>query len=191
MLIAALTAGSAFAQPAKFFDPAPPPILDASGPPAPVAEKENAIVHAAPKQLAQDAVNCDFPCLLGPTHNSVSPETHLLKTFPPGGPTLLWEFKKGEGYSQPAVANGRVVLFHRPEVNEQIDCLDADGETDLVQRISLPLRGPLRILQRPASRAGHRGRFSFHDRGGRDSHLHQPRQRQDPLARATSSMSSI
>src|SRR5258708_31092187 len=39
------------------------------------AGETTAIVPAAPQALAATAVTSDWPCLLGPTHNEVSPET--------------------------------------------------------------------------------------------------------------------
>jgi outer membrane protein assembly factor BamB len=90
-----------------------------------VRSAEVAIVHAAPKPVARDAITSDWPCLLGPTHNEVSPETHLLKQFPPAGPTLVWEMSKGEGYASPVVAGDRLVLFHRVKDQEVLDCLNA------------------------------------------------------------------
>jgi outer membrane protein assembly factor BamB len=56
----------------------------------------------------------------------VSAETHLLKDFPPGGPTLVWEINKGEGYAAPAIAGDRLVLFHRAGDEEVLECLNAD-----------------------------------------------------------------
>lgn len=82
--------------------------------------------HAAPKPLAEGAVTSDWPRFLGPTDNARSPETRLLKAFPPGGPTRVWEVAKGEGYASPAIAGGRLVLFHRLDGQETIECLDAE-----------------------------------------------------------------
>jgi len=88
-----------------------------------------ATFHAAPKPLPAGAVTGDWPCLLGPNHNQTSPETHLLRRFPPGGPKLVWEVGKGEGYAAPAVVGDRLVLFHRVQDEEVIECLNAlDGE---------------------------------------------------------------
>src|SRR5438067_1216113 len=69
--------------------------------------------HAPPKPLARGAVTHDWRCFLGPTHNAVSTETALLKSFPKNGPAIVWEVTKGEGYASPAVVGGRLVLFHR------------------------------------------------------------------------------
>lgn len=82
--------------------------------------------HAAPKPLPLGAVTQDWPCFLGPTHNMVSGETHLLKTFPPGGPKLVWEAKRGSGYSCPAISKGKLVTLHRIEDQETVDCHDPE-----------------------------------------------------------------
>ena len=50
---------------------------------------------------------------IGPTHNAISRETHLLKTFGDNDPTIVWEVAKGEGNAAPAVIGNRVILFHR------------------------------------------------------------------------------
>ena len=71
----------------------------------------------------------DWPTLLGPTHDMHSAETNLLREFPKGGPRLVWSVPKGDGYAAPAIAGGRVVLFHRLEDNAVVDCLNAqDGK---------------------------------------------------------------
>lgn len=81
--------------------------------------------HSPPAPLAGDAVTSDWPCLLGPTHNEVSPETRLIREFPKDGPKLVWEMNKGEGYASPAIVGERLVLFHRVKDEEVIDCLNA------------------------------------------------------------------
>ncbi len=92
----------------------------------PVAkEQEGLTFHTAPKPLAVDAVTQDWPSFLGPTHNAISGETKLAD-FPDAGPTLVWEVKRGSGYAAPAIAGGRVVMIHRLDDNEVVDCLEAD-----------------------------------------------------------------
>lgn len=68
----------------------------------------------------------DWPRFLGSSHDLISPETKLLKTWPEKGPTLLWEVEKGVGYTSPAVAGGRLILFHRLGDEEIVECLDAE-----------------------------------------------------------------
>jgi outer membrane protein assembly factor BamB len=67
----------------------------------------------------------DWPGFLGPTRDGVSPETGLLATLPAKGPPMVWEREVGEGYSGPVVAGGSLVLFHRVDGDEVIECLEA------------------------------------------------------------------
>jgi outer membrane protein assembly factor BamB len=68
-------------------------------------------------------VTHDWPSFLGPTHNGMSTETRLLRVFPKGGPKLVWEMKKGTGYTSPAISGDRLVFFHRSGNEERIECL--------------------------------------------------------------------
>ena len=53
----------------------------------------------------------------------MSTETKLAHTFPKGGPKLVWEMKKGTGYSSPAISGDRLVMFHRVGSEERVECL--------------------------------------------------------------------
>src|SRR5579885_2550066 len=95
--------------------------------PAPAGQRNPDVTfHSPPSPLAHSAVTTDWPCLLGPMHNEVSPETHLIDEFPKTGPKLVWEMKKGEGYASPVILGRRLVLFHRVKDQEVIDCLDTE-----------------------------------------------------------------
>ena len=103
------------------------PLIAFAEPPLPPAKAhEDLTFHSAPKPLAPGAVAADWACFLGPTHNAVSAETHLAAMFGPEGPPLVWEVKRGLGYSAPAVSGGRVVILHRVADKEFIDCLEAE-----------------------------------------------------------------
>ncbi len=53
---------------------------------------------------AATAQAADWPQWSGPDRDDVSKETGLLKSWPDGGPKLLWTFRSaGVGYSGPAV----------------------------------------------------------------------------------------
>ena len=82
--------------------------------------------HAPPKPMLPGTVTQDWPCLLGPTHDMVSAETNLLGKFGPEGPPLVWEVKRGLGYAAPAIAAGRLVMLHRMDDNEVVDCLEPE-----------------------------------------------------------------
>lgn len=65
-------------------------------------------------------VAADWPQLLGPTRNGVSPESPT--AFRP--PKLLWKKQVGAGFSGPAVVGGRLILFHRLKDTATVESLD-------------------------------------------------------------------
>jgi outer membrane protein assembly factor BamB len=76
--------------------------------------------------LLPDALRAaDWPQLLGPTHNGVSAETGLARSWPAKGPPVVWEHEVGEGFSAPVVADGTLVIFHRVGDEEVVEGLDA------------------------------------------------------------------
>lgn len=79
--------------------------------------------HGAPRPLSADAVVHDWVGFLGPGHNGVSSERPLLRDLPP---KTVWEMPKGSGYAAPAVAAGRLILFHRVGDEEVVECLAAE-----------------------------------------------------------------
>ena len=74
-----------------------------------------AALAAAQAQLHADPN--DWPQWRGPDRTAISKETGLLKTWPKGGPTLVWTFDKtGTGYTAPAVVGG--VVYRRKRFPE-------------------------------------------------------------------------
>lgn len=121
ILLCATTSGQAY------HDPAPPKVLTAPAIPVPEPRLQAELkYHRPPKPLSPGAVTHDWPSFLGPTHNGISSETPLCRQFGTGGPPLLWEVARGEGYAGPAVVNGRVLLFHRVGAEEIVVCLNAE-----------------------------------------------------------------
>ncbi len=55
----------------------------------------------------------DWPQWLGPKRDGVWREAGIAAKFPPGGPKVRWRTPIGEGYSGPAVANGKVYITDR------------------------------------------------------------------------------
>jgi outer membrane protein assembly factor BamB len=109
---------------AEFTDPAPPVLQQ----PPEIAKPEltphpNVTVHGKPKPLAEGAVTSDWVSFIGPNHNASSPETKLLKKWPEGGPTLLWEMSRGTGYTSPAISGEYLVYLHRDGAEEIVECL--------------------------------------------------------------------
>ncbi len=91
-----------------------------------LAGEPQVTVHRAPKPYPAGAVTADWPRFLGPLHNCTTPETKLLHAWGEKGPSRGWEFEKGLGHGSPAVADERVVILHRWEGRERIDCLAAE-----------------------------------------------------------------
>ena len=69
-----------------------------------------------------------WPRFRGPNLDNISPEqTPLARTWPEGGPTVLWSLDLGEGYAGAAVLNGRVYLLD----------YDHAGQADVLRCLSL------------------------------------------------------
>src|SRR5205807_8032921 len=67
----------------------------------------------------------DWPQWRGPDRNDISKETGLLKTWPKGGPPLLWTYKNaGQGYSGPAIVGDRLYLMGARGGSEYVYALD-------------------------------------------------------------------
>jgi len=75
--------------------------------------------------FAQSGGN-DWPQWRGPNRDGVSKETGLLKSWPAGGPKLLWKATGlGEGHSTPSVAAGRIYGMGLRGDDEVVWALDA------------------------------------------------------------------
>ena len=83
-----------------------------------------ALLAASPVGWGQD-----WPQFRGPSRDGVVPGQESLPEFPAGGPRLVWERAVGSGFSAPAIAGERLVLFHRQGSLEVVEALQAvDGE---------------------------------------------------------------
>lgn len=72
----------------------------------------------------------DWPQFRGPDRDGAVPGRATLAQFPSSGPELVWDRAVGAGFSAPAVARGRLVLFHRRGGEELVEALRVtDGET--------------------------------------------------------------
>ena len=71
----------------------------------------------------------DWPQFLGPDRNGVYSGPPLARTWPAGGPPVVWRRAVGEGFAGPIVAGGRVILFHRIGGEEIVESLDAKTGT--------------------------------------------------------------
>ena len=69
----------------------------------------------------------DWPQYLGPDRNAISTERGLLRSWPEGGPKVLWTITLGAGYGGAAVSEGKVYILDRIGNENEKDvlrCLD-------------------------------------------------------------------
>lgn len=78
----------------------------------------------APLFLLLAGAAADWPQILGPERNGtyVGP---LARSWPTGGPPVVWRRPVGQGFAGPVVAGGRVIVFHRVDAEEIVEALDA------------------------------------------------------------------
>lgn len=111
---------------AQVEDPGPPDVQDLAPMQAPAARAfEGLTTHRAPTALAANTRGEDWPGFLGPRRDGSSVGSGLAHGFDEQGPPLVWEMEVGEGYAQPVVAGGRVIVHHRIGAESHVDCLDA------------------------------------------------------------------
>ena len=67
----------------------------------------------------------DWPQILGPGRNGIYTGAPIVPSFPRTGPPLLWKRDVGAGFAGPAVAGGKLVLFHRVNNRETVEAMDA------------------------------------------------------------------
>lgn len=67
----------------------------------------------------------DWPQFLGPNRNGVYQGPPLAASWPKEGPRLVWQKKIGQGFSGPALASGKLILFNRLDDRETVECLDS------------------------------------------------------------------
>src|SRR5688572_19643378 len=79
-----------------------------------------------------NAANFDWPQWRGPDRSDVSKETGLLKKWPTEGPKRVWLYENaGNGYSGPAIANGKYFTIGTRDNNECVLALDANTGKEL------------------------------------------------------------
>jgi outer membrane protein assembly factor BamB len=73
----------------------------------------------------------DWPQYRGPNRDDISAETDLLKSWPTGGPPLLWTYKDtGIGYSGPAIVGDRLYTIGDRGETEYLIALDIGSVKD-------------------------------------------------------------
>jgi outer membrane protein assembly factor BamB len=75
--------------------------------------------------LSVTSAFADWPSIYGPRRDNTSDQKGLLRTWPAGGPQVLWTATVGAGFGGPAVSDGKVYLLDRDEqVGDTLRVLD-------------------------------------------------------------------
>ncbi len=76
-------------------------------------------------ELSPAARAADWPQFQGPDRSGISPETGLARSWPEGGPKVLWTIDVGEGFAAAAIRDGLVHVLDRTANGKDIlRCLD-------------------------------------------------------------------
>lgn len=79
--------------------------------------------------LCTVAFGADWPQFRGSSRDGKSKETGLMKQWPAGGPTLLWEADGlGEGYSSAAISKGMVYITGMIDRDGYVFAFDVNGQ---------------------------------------------------------------
>jgi outer membrane protein assembly factor BamB len=84
-------------------------------------------LHHAPPPLAAEAIINDWPRFLGPNDNATSGESPLSFPTDNSPPPVAWELNKGDGYAAPSIVGGKLLLFHRLDDKETLECRHAES----------------------------------------------------------------
>ncbi|MGH7200785.1 MAG: PQQ-binding-like beta-propeller repeat protein [Planctomycetaceae bacterium] len=97
--------------------------------------RQNTILAAVVLSLFSSALHAgEWPQILGPHRNGIAENETITDSFPAGGPRVVWQREAGSGFAGPAVAGGKLVLFHRLRDEEIVEALDARNGKPLWKR---------------------------------------------------------
>lgn len=82
------------------------------------------LLGARPQGGGPAAGESDWPQFLGPKRNGVYGGPAISGSWPASGPPVLWRKPVGEGFSGAVAQAGRLILFHRLQSRERVDCLE-------------------------------------------------------------------
>ena len=112
---------------------------------------------------ALPALGGDWPQFRGPSRDNISTETGLLRSWPAGGPKVLWQTPVCQGYAGVAIKDGRVYLNDYDEAKKEhlVRCISlADGKD--IWRWSYPVEvRPNHGITRTVPAVGQRLVFSL------------------------------
>jgi len=105
----------------------------------------------------------DWPQFRGPNRDNISLETGLMKSWPAGGPKVLWKTTVCQGYAGAAIKDGRVYINDYDEVKKEhlVRCISlADGKDIWQWRYAVEIR-PNHAITRTVPSVGQQLVFSL------------------------------
>lgn len=112
---------------ADLVDPAPPEVRALSVMDRPEARAFDGLTtHRSPRPIPEGAQVHDWPTFMGPHQDGRCLETGLLSSWPDGGPALIWEADRGDGYASPVIAGDMLVSTFRQGSEVHIDALELE-----------------------------------------------------------------
>jgi len=86
------------------------------------------------------ALAADWPQFMGPGGRGISPERGLARSWPEGGPPVLWTIDLGDGFAGAAVREGKVYVLDRVGTRQDVlRCLDlATGKDEWIFAYDAP-----------------------------------------------------
>jgi len=103
----------------------------ASGGGTQLAKEADAKNVAPPEDLGTRKAGVDWPCFLGPTGDSRSPEQGIQAPWPDEGLDLVWQKQLGTGYGAPTVSRGRLFVFDRVGDQARLTCCESETGREL------------------------------------------------------------
>ncbi|MEI8379932.1 MAG: PQQ-binding-like beta-propeller repeat protein [Planctomycetota bacterium] len=73
----------------------------------------------------------DWPQILGVNRNGIAVDEKLADSLPAGGPVKVWQAEIGSGFAGVAVADQKLVLFHRLENKDTLTAYNAETGKEL------------------------------------------------------------
>ena len=85
------------------------------------------VILVAVLLVSVGSVRGDWPQLQGPEHNGISAESGLARSWPAGGPKVVWSVDVGIGYGGASVRDKKVYVLDRQEDERDVlRCLDLE-----------------------------------------------------------------
>jgi outer membrane protein assembly factor BamB len=74
----------------------------------------------------------DWPQFMGPARDGISPQKNILRSWPAGGPEVLWSVDVGIGFGGPVIKDGKAYLLDRDNaVGDKMRCFDMSTGSEL------------------------------------------------------------